>query len=175
MRFKTFLSKCLLYSVHRNCQEVLTLQVWCIMGSLIWQMLAGISHITGSELAKATHWMSFFIVVLFFPISLHDAADLSVRKLMMTSQCSLDFIIRVPCCSHGTDLCLFCWSGIRSHGRIVNICRLFWRCSLWLKWREGESCSTQCVWITHGQSTNNFTCTKSAAHCVQCSNTFLSV
>ena len=175
MRFETFLPKCPLYSVHRNPQEVLVLQVRCIVGSLIWQMSAGISHITGSELARATHWTSFFIVVLFSPISLHDAADLSVRKLMMTSQCSSNFIIRVPRCSHGTDLCLFCWSGIRSHSRIVNIRRLFWRCGLWLKWREGESCSTRHVWTSHSQSTNNFTCTKWAANHVQYCNIFLSV
>ena len=162
-------------SVHRNHREVLTLQVWFVMGSLFWQMSAGISHITGSEPVRATHWMSNFILVLFSPISLHNAADLSVRKLMMTSQCSSDFVIRIPHCSHGTDFCLFCWSCIRSHGRIVNISRLFWRCGLWLKWRERERCSTQHVWISHSQSTNNFTCHKCATHCVQCSNIFLSV
>ena len=71
MRFETFLPKCLLYSVHRNLWEVLALQVRCVVGSLIWQMSAGISHVTGSELARVTRWTSFFIVVLFSPISLH--------------------------------------------------------------------------------------------------------
>ena len=135
MGFKTLFSKCLLDCIDRNLWEVVALQVGSVMGSLIWQMSAGYTNVTGCKLPRATSWMSKIIVIFLLSISPDDPEDLAVGNVMATSQSSSNLIMGVSCRRHGANLRTFSGGGIRSHRGYMSISRVVWRCSFRLKVR----------------------------------------